>query len=108
MDLKKISIIVGLVLTLASVVGAGIAYDKNLAKQCNIQELTERIKYTDARLDQKILSDHVNNLQSRLWDLEKHYGEINVQLAPQPVKDEYRQLKIDLDRAKQKLRQMGG
>jgi type II secretory pathway component PulJ len=88
MDLKKISIIAGIIVALFSIGGSLYALDGRWAKDTELQQI-------GYRLDQKILQDDINYTQRRIWQLEDRHGSYNQ--MPQTVKEEYRQLKAKLE-----------
>lgn len=59
--------------------------------------------YVAARLEQKINSDKLDNIQRRIWMLEDRYGGQGVPKAPPEIKNEYRELVRELDALKRKL-----
>jgi septation ring formation regulator EzrA len=59
--------------------------------------LAENVKQIEQRLDYKIKSDQVDQIQTRLWKIEDRYK--NMDKMPAAVKDDYR----DLQDKKQKL-----
>lgn len=68
-------------------------------------ELGQLIAMNDMRMGQKIQSDKVDQLQERLWRLEDRYGkdiERNPEV-PESVREEYRQLQMQRERALNKL-----
>lgn len=97
MDLKKISIIVGLILTAASIVGAGYKWHELNAYKCDVELVS-------FRLEQKILADQAFQIQQRIWALEDRFGGPGVPFADQRIKDEYRYLQMELENVKMKLK----
>lgn len=59
------------------------------------------LAYVEMRLDQKILSDRLYDLQQRLWMLEDRYGEEKE--MPEEVRTEYRKLKQEYESIKRQL-----
>jgi len=57
------------------------------------------LKLVSVRLDQKILSDRISQLQIRLWQLESKYGP-RCHKADQPVINECQQLQQEIDQLK--------
>lgn len=94
--LKKIITIVSFLIVLGGAVGGLMAWSDTFAKQCDLEVLS-------SRLEQKILDDRLHNLQQRMWSLEDRYGGPEVPLAPNEIKIEYRQLKLELEAVKRKL-----
>lgn len=67
----------------------GVAFvDARYAKSADAQ-------LTNLRLEEKILTDRVAAIQSRIWSLDDRYG-VDLFEAPGPVKEEYRQMAADL------------
>ena len=61
------------------------------------------VELVEMRLDQKIITDQVQQTQQRVWQLEDRYGERPVITWPDvDDKKEYRRLKESLDVLKQK------
>jgi len=56
----------------------------------------------EMRLDQKIQSDQVNQMQQRQWKIEDQYGR-DLKGAPDTVKEEYRQLDKEKREAQREL-----
>ena len=59
------------------------------------------LKYIELRLDQKILSDRLYEIQKRIWELEDRYGAYDD--MPDVVKEEYRKLKQEYELTKAQL-----
>lgn len=59
------------------------------------------LKTSDARLEQKILSDKFGAIESHIWSIQEHFK--NLDKAPQEVKDEIRDLQSRKDRIKNRL-----
>ena len=83
-SLKNISVVLGLVIAISTIVGIVFNLDSRWAKAAEVK----KIEY---RLEQKIQQDRVESLQERLWKLEDRY--VDITKMPQEVKDEYRRLK---------------
>ena len=75
---------VSFVLTLVTITGALFAIDDRWAK-------ASEVKMIELRLDQKIYSDRLYDIQKRMWKLEDRYGD--EKSMPPEVKEEYRKLK---------------
>lgn len=88
----KLSIIIGCVAGMFGIVGGLTAFDDRYAKG-------ERLIQVEYRLDQKIMSDRLFNLQERMWMLEDRYGVVEAQKA-----GEYRRLKQEMDLLSERLR----
>ena len=85
--------------TMTALVGAlysgSFWIETRYAKTSEMQAVQSDARFTSLRLEEKILTDRVAAIQSRLWSLEDRYqGGINT--APNPVREEYRQMVIDL------------
>ncbi len=95
MSIKKISVLIGVLLGLCSLVGVGVAIDAHYAKQ----EYVEKI---EQRLDQKIWSDRYYRIQERIWTLEDRYPD--PQKMPQAVKEELRKLRMLKEQIEKRLK----
>lgn len=101
--MKKI-LAAGTTLTLfLGIIGGIVMYDDRLAKSDELKEVKGDIELLGKRLQQKIVSDRIHNLQKRIWALEDRYGGVGIPNAPQHIKGEYRQLRVDLEQAKREL-----
>lgn len=58
------------------------------------------LKLVAERLDQKIVTDRINDLQKRIWMLEDRYKDGSM---PNEVRDEIRSLKREIDDLQRKL-----
>jgi len=96
MNLKKISVILGLVISLTVIVGAGAKLDRRWAK-------ADQLVMVAQRLDQKIIQDRINAIQERLWRLEDKYGNIIADL-PETIRDQYRRLLKEIKDLEKKLK----
>jgi len=96
MSLKKISIILGLVISLTVIVGAAAKLDGRWAK-------TEQLVMVAQRLDQKIIQDRINAIQERLWRLEDKYGNIIANMIS-TIRDQYRRLLKEMEDLEKQLR----
>ena len=90
----------GVIIALAAVIGVisgGLAY---FAK-------AEDLKLVELRLDQKIVSDQVAQIQSRIWQLEdRNQGKPCVEWRAQDERDEYRRLLEQLKLLQEKQKAM--
>ena len=85
---------ISVILTITTIAGALYAVDDRWAKASDLQ-------LVELRLDQKIYSDRLHDIQLRIWSLEDRYG--SDQKMPKEVKDEYRRLKQEYQSIKLKL-----
>lgn len=92
-----IAISVSFVLTLLTITGTLFTIDDRWAKAADV-------KLVELRLDQKIYSDRLHNIQQRMWSLEDRYGE--EKYMPPAIKEEYRRLKQEYIKTKMKLEQL--
>lgn len=103
MDLKKIAIVIGVVISLSTVTGIMFKLDSRWAKAGTVRMLS-------MRLDIKILEDHRKAVQARIWQLDDRFPPHKTK--PLSVREEYRKLKQkieDLDKQIEKLLgQQGG
>jgi len=96
MSLKKISVILGLVISLTVIVGAGAKLDRRWAK-------TDQLVMVAQRLDQKIIQDRINAIQERLWCLEDKYGNTIADM-PETIRDQYRRLLKEIKDLEKRLK----
>ena len=85
---KKLSRILGIAISATVLFGIGWKVDSYYAKAAKLQ-------LVEMRLDQKIKSDKRDFIQRRLWQLEDRYRD---RIMPPSVREEYRRLKMDLQR----------
>lgn len=85
--IKKLSTVIVIIIGLCTLAGIGYKYDQRLAKADDVKKL-------DIRLEQKIQSDRVANLQERIWSYEDRYG-TDCLIMPTNVRAEYRNLLKD-------------
>lgn len=105
MDITKINVPIGVVVSIVFTLGSGYAYvESTYAKRIEVlEQILEQkanVILVDMRLEQKIQSDRVGQIDERLYKIESVYG-IDLKDAPQAVKDNYRDLtkqKEEIDR----------
>ena len=73
----------------------GTWIDARFAKTSDIQTLRSDARFTNLRLEEKILTDRTVAIQTRLWSLEDRHGR-DLTTAPSSVREEYRQMAVDL------------
>lgn len=101
MNLSKMSIITGLIV---SIITIGIfvgKIDSRYAKSKEVEVIKIEVQQTGYRLDTKIKRDRLYDLQNRTWKLEDRYGSIDE--MPQEIKHEYRILKEEIEQIKKEL-----
>lgn len=86
------------IVTLASLVG--IAFSAYFYIDSRYA-LARDLQLVEVRLEQKINSDQINNLQRRIWSIEDRYSDVQM---PETVAEELRELKLQLEQLKEKLR----
>lgn len=94
--MKRISLILGIVLSLSALVGVIFGFDQRFAKSSEVEQVA-------MRLDQKILEDQKFNIQKRIWLLEDRCKKEHC--SPE-VMEEIRHLKQDLQRVTDKLKRL--
>ena len=93
-DIKKnLEIIIALFVVIGGIWGATEFFAK-----------ADDLKLVEFRLDKKIQSDRAADVQKRMWMLEEHYKDMNLPTVPQPVKEEYKCLKLELQEVKEKIK----
>lgn len=101
MNLSKVSIITGIVVSLITIIVFIGKVDNRYAKSKEVEFMQLSMQQLDLRLHKKILEDRLYDLQNRTWKLEDRYGTINN--MPQEVRDEYRILKEEIEQIKKEL-----
>lgn len=103
MDLKKITAITVIIISLSAVTGLVFKLDGRWAK-------AGTVKLLSMRLDIKILEDRLSALQERIWKLEDRYPGIHREFihgtpspTPVSVKEEYRDLKKKISELKKQI-----
>jgi hypothetical protein len=64
----KLPAVISCVVGIFAIIGGLYAFDCTYARD-------DKVFKIEQRLDRKILSDDVRDLQRRQWDLQRHYGE---------------------------------
>lgn len=88
-----------LILTIISLIAAYAAVEARYAKAAQVQMV-------ELRLDQKILLDRQDNIQSRMWKYEDRYPQIAQGTAPDHSKEEYRNLQKDYKEIERNLNEI--
>ena len=65
----------------------------------------EDVRLVEMRLDQKIIQDRIDWLQQRQFTLQDRHG-TDINSMPQSVKEEYRQVKCEIENLKEKLKRI--
>ena len=104
MDLHALSKVSASVIALVGGLYTGGAWiEGRYAKVPDVQAVRTAAQFTALRLEEKILTDRVAAIQSRLWRVEDHYhGQMAT--APQPVIDDYRHMVTDLAEVQRQIR----
>lgn len=102
MDIKKISIGLGCILALGTIIGIGLKYDKSLVKAADYQVAQQNINQSfqklNTRLDKSDLEAMARDIQRRMWLLEDQHG-----FDPVQGFYECRCLKRDLESTNKKI-----
>ena len=101
MSLKKIAIIASLVVSLIAIVTFGAKVDSRWARAKDMQMMQQSLEQLEFRLDRKIQSDKLYELQRRIWNFEDRYGD--AENMPPEVRDEYRILKSEIEQIKKEM-----
>ncbi len=91
--MKKLTLIIGLLISLSTVGGIVIALDSRWAK-------TETVEQLSMRLDQKIVTDRISQLQERIWSIEDRY---EGKTMPDDIKDVLRRLRQEISDLERQL-----
>jgi hypothetical protein len=95
---KRLQVILGIILSISSIVGGLFALDYRYAKATNLQQVSQR-------LDIKILQDQYFAVRQRIWKLEDRY---KGQRTPPEIRQEIFNLKQDLIRLEKELKRLNG
>jgi hypothetical protein len=74
MELKKISLVLGIILAAAAIMGAIIKYDQSIAKAEDLKPIQQSIQQMNRRLDLSDLEQMNRDIQRRMWLLEDKHG----------------------------------
>lgn len=91
--IKQINGITGAILGVAALVGVSFG-------AVNYFATAQDLKLVEMRLDQKIVSDRIQQLQERIWMLQDRYQKTSM---PAEVKNEIRQLQMEIENLQRKL-----
>jgi gas vesicle protein len=80
--------------------GTAFSVDGRYAKVDDIQQVQEKVKKVETRLDNKILKDRANLIQERIWKYEDRY---EGRTTPDTIKDVIRDLEKELSDINKKL-----
>lgn len=100
MELDKTKTIVALVLGCVTLMGTAFSVDGRYAKTDDIQQVQEKVKKVEIRLDNKILKDRANLIQERIWKYEDRY---EGKTMPKSIKEVVRDLETELTDINKKL-----
>jgi hypothetical protein len=98
MDLKKISVVLGIIIASAAIIGGVMKYDKSIAKAEDLRPIQQSIQQLNKRLDRSDLEAMARDIQRRMWLLEDKYGFNQAQGVY-----EYKCLKRDLDKTNKEI-----
>lgn len=88
--MKKLLTAIGILISLSTLAGILYGLDNRWAKNCDLTAVSQR-------LEEKIRNDRADRIQERVWKLEDRYQNKPME---ESVKEEYRQLKKELDNIK--------
>ena len=91
---ERLSMIVGIIIGVISLVSTLFYLDNRWAK-------SRKVKKLEVRLEVKIQHDRLDRVQDRSWKIEDRYANIPM---PEDVKDDYRQLKIEIKRIESRIK----
>lgn len=93
--MKTVQTIVALIVIIGStIIGAYLFIDDRYA-------LAEDVKNVKARLEYKILSDQIDNIQQRIWKIEDRYHDVHISIE---AADELRDLKYRKERIEKEMK----
>jgi hypothetical protein len=96
---KKLQVVLGVILSISTLVGGLYAFDQRYAKAPAVAALSKR-------LEVKILQDQYFSVRERIWKLEDRYP--NRLTCPPEIKREIFNLKQDLMRLDKELKRLNG
>jgi len=100
MELDKTKTIVALAIGCITLMGTAFSVDGRYAKAGDIQQVQEKVKKVETRLDNKILKDRANLIQERIWKYEDRY---EGRKTPDTIKEVIRDLEKELSDINKKL-----
>jgi len=100
MELDKTKTIVALAIGCITLMGTAFSVDGRYAKADDIQQVQEKVKKVETRLDNKILKDRANLIQERIWKYEDRY---EGRKTPDTIKEVIRELEKELSDINKKL-----
>lgn len=91
MDLKVTSATVGSIVALVTTVYGGLEWlDSNYASAGDVKAI-------ELRLEQKILSDQLRDVEHRIWTIEERYGATLGNASNKDTREELKRLKSERD-----------
>jgi len=90
MNLKVCTTLAALILTISGTIWGATTYFAT----------NEHVSRVEQRLEQKIVQDRISFLQQRIWEIEDRFakdGQFDINTVPLDIKNQYRQLKRDLE-----------
>lgn len=100
MNLQRVSIIAGIAIAGATIIGGAIALDRKYDESAEVSAIASDLELTKQRLDVKILQDRISGAQSRIWSLEDRYRGRSM---PQATTEEIRRLKTQINEWRRQL-----
>ena len=100
MELDKTKTAVALLIGCLSLMGTAFSVDARYAKVDDVQQVQDKVKKVETRLDNKILKDRANLIQVRIWKYEDRY---EGKKMPDTIKEVVRDLQKELDDINKKL-----
>jgi translation initiation factor 2 alpha subunit (eIF-2alpha) len=100
--MKKITIILGLIITFSTVIGIGWKLDVRWSQAVAVESLQKQVILLSDRFEFKNSKDRLEAIEERMWKLEEVYGE-NISTFPPLVKEEYKKLKLEAELVKKEL-----
>jgi hypothetical protein len=101
---KRIISVMGGLTVVAGLIFGVSEYEAKFARADHVTQLEEKVIVLDTRLQRKILSDRLYDLEKRIWYLEQEFGGPGLPNAPsQALKEEYLSLRLERDNIKREL-----
>ena len=115
MSLKKIGVVLGIIISISTVVTIIFKVDGRYSKASELEKANQKIEIVQKQsmmADQQILKTfelerlqrRVNNLEERMWKLLNAFGK--VEDMPTEIKDEYRRLESEKEKTEKQIEKL--
>lgn len=101
MNLKKVSVILGIVVSIFVIGTYVLRIESRWAKAEDLSTIQQSLQKLEKRLDNKILRDRLKFLWDRIYAMIDKYG--TVDNMPELIREEYRNRQLELEEVQKKL-----